>query len=116
MRLNLGGPRSGGFPVDRQRGIAEAGFGVVVGVVGGGRVGVQQDRVGRFALDFDSVVEVPVSVVVAFDGVVVEPLPEPLDSDGLDSLLALGVGVGAVSFGGLVVEDGGNSRLPLEEL
>ena len=69
------------------------------------------------SFDFDSLVEVPVSVVVAFEGVVVEPLPEPLGSpeEPLGSPLALGVGVGAATFGGLVVEDGGNNRLGLLE-
>lgn len=32
------------------------------------------------SFDFASLVEVPVSVVVAFEGVVVEPLPDPLGS------------------------------------
>ena len=40
------------FAIDRQAGVAEIGFGVARGVVGRGRVGVQQDRVGRRARGF----------------------------------------------------------------
>ena len=43
-RVDLRGPRRRGVAVDRQARVAEVARGIVVGVVGGGRVRVEQDR------------------------------------------------------------------------
>ena len=57
-RVDLSGPRGRGVAVDRQARVAEDARGVGVGVVGAGRVGVQQDRrlLGFFARRFAGVV------------------------------------------------------------